>query len=524
MSTGGEPNANTIGKYQLVNCLASGNSCQVWEVVDSETTRRMAMKLVLPEKLKDAETISSLKHEFNAACNFDHPNIIKYHELFVKKQQAYFVMDLFPAPNLKAQLYNDIRSVQIRAKRLIENVAMALEYVHAQGWVHRDIKPENILMNRSAETRLIDFSLSIKSAGALGKLFHRKQSIVQGTRTYMAPEQILGKALTHLADTYSFGVTIFEILTGEAPYKGSTPKDLLLRHLSEPCPAAFEFNPNVTPEMSMVVQRMLAKKPEQRHQSMSEFLAEFRKVQMFKEEVTEKVEMSDKEKAEQELQASLGERLDSRTDHLRSQFGIAAPVKKKKAPVVLPTSGGKPAAAGQGGPAPAARPPAPQPPMPVAGMPQPPMGMPGMMPPQIPQPYAGAPVPYMMPGQGPWANAMPGGQPPMMPPGPWGQPGAPLPPQAGGYPMPPQVPGGYPTPPQVPMPGGLPPAPVAPRPVPPQAAVPGAPAAPARPAPAQPVPPAAKKPVPPKPKTPPKPSEGFNIGDLAGFDDLPPVN
>ncbi len=240
------------------------------------TTRRLALKMLLPEKLKESDTVAALKNEFHVAKTFDHPNILKYHELSVTKKHAFFVMDLFPAPSLKTQLFNDIRGVHIRLKRLIELTAIALEHIHERGYLHRDIKPDNILMNRSAEVRVVDFSLSAKAAGALGKMLHRKQSTVQGTRTYMAPEQILGKPLTIQTDIYNFGITLFELLTGEPPFKGSTPKDLLMRHIGEPVPAPSIFNSNVTPQMDALVQRMLAKKPEQRHKRIAEFMAEFR--------------------------------------------------------------------------------------------------------------------------------------------------------------------------------------------------------------------------------------------------------
>src|SRR4029078_59313 len=134
---------------------------------------------------------------------------------------------------------------------------------------------DNILMNKSAEVRLIDFSLASKAAGALSKMLNLK-STVQGTRTYMAPAQLLGKSLTVQTDIYNFGVTLFELLTGQPPFKGSTPKDLLLRHLGEAAPAPSDINPNVTAEMDMIVQRMLSKKPEQRHKKIAEFMAEFR--------------------------------------------------------------------------------------------------------------------------------------------------------------------------------------------------------------------------------------------------------
>lgn len=520
---------DTVGNYRLINCIASGNSCQVWEVIDNDTTRRMAMKLLLPEKLADGEIVAAIKHEFNVARLFDHPNILKYHELSVTKKHAYFTMDLFPAPSLKTQLFNDIRSVHIRLKRMIELVAIALEHIHERGYLHRDIKPDNILMNKSAEVRVIDFSLASKAAGTLSKMLHRKQSTVQGTRTYMAPEQILGKPLTVQTDIYNFGITLFELLTGEPPFKGSTPKDLLLRHIGEPVPAPSVFNPNVTPQMDAIVQRMLAKKPELRHKKIAEFMAEFRNAPLFKEEVTEKVELTEKEKAEQVLAASLGERLDSRSDALRKQFGVAAPPPpKKKKPTINPAakSPAQAATGGQGG-----RPAAATPQMPMPGMqpmmPMPPGYMPGqlmpgqmipgqMMPGQMPA----APYPMMQMPQGPapWVMQqppLPGGMGPGMQGGPWMQPQAmPLPPQ------PPTMPGAVPAAGRPPMPVPLPPpaaVPVTPLP-PPVVAVAPQPVVP------KPAPPAPVKAPAAKPSIAPKPGEGFNIGDMAGFDELPPVS
>lgn len=516
----------TVGNYKLVNCLASGQHSQVWEVTDG-SPRRIAMKLLLPEALKEAELVSTLKHEFKTGSTFDHPNIIKYYEISTKKTHAYFTMELFSAPNLKQQIHNDVTGVQIRLKRLIELTAMALEHVHSKGWLHRDVKPDNILMNKSSEVRLVDFSLAEKAAGAFSKMLGRKTGLVQGTRTYMSPEQIQGKPLSVQADIYALGITLFECLTGEPPFKGSTPKDLLLKHIGEPAPAPSEFNSNVTPEMDQIVLKMLAKKPENRQKSMNEFMAEFRNVSIFKEEVKEKHELTEKELAEQELKASLGEKLDSRMDALRTKLGTNAPptagqgtkppekkAVSKKAPAAQPQMP-QPAAPY---PPPGAMPGMPMPQYPGMPMPQYP-GMPyGAMPPGMP----GGPLPYP-----PGAVAY-GQQPYMMPPG-MPQYGQPMPPQT----MPPQVPPGI-APTVTPAPAMVPPGATAGQaaPVPPAApsvatapvpapAPPGASPA-ATPLPRSPAP-LPRTPVPPKETAPAagKEEKGFSIADLPGFDDLP---
>ena len=520
----------TIGKYRLVNCLASGQHSQVWEVTDSETTRKVAMKLLLPVALKDSEQVSALKSEFKIGSSFDHPNIIKYYEAASTKQNCYFTMELFPAPNLKAQIFNDIKGVHSRFNRLVEQVAMALEHIHERGWVHRDIKPDNILMNKSAEVRIIDFSLSSRAATALSKVFARKQSVVKGTRTYMAPEQILGKPLTPQTDIYNFGITLYELLTGQPPFAGTTPKDLLLRHLGEPAPNPCEFNTNLTPEIGMIILRMLSKKPEQRQKKMSEFIVEFRNVKVFKEEIVEGVEETEEQKAEAALNTALGERLDSRLDALRTKMGISnmgGPEPKKKAPKPPP-----PAARPAAPPAPqqpgmpqmmpgmpmAPMPMMPYPMQPMPGMPMPGVGMPmpQMMPqmpmPQMPmQPMPQAPMPGQM---NPAAGPMPWVAAPQAPPaGAWGGAAAPPAPAQPARPAP------------LPVPAAAIPAPVTPaaRPTPPPVAPTAVPQVTSKPAaPVAPPP----RPAPPKPKPPvpaAKPEETFKIDDLLGFDELPPA-
>jgi len=521
----------TIGKYKLVNCLASGQHSQVWEVTDSETTRRVALKLLLPQALTDPEQVSTLKYEFKVGTSFDHPNIIKYYELVSNKKHCFFAMELFAAPNLKTQVFNDPKGVHVRFKRLVEQVALALEHIHERGWVHRDIKPDNILMNKSAEVRVVDFSLSSRAAGALSKVFARKQSVVKGTRTYMAPEQIMGKPLTPQTDIYNFGVTLFELLTGQAPFAGSTPKDLLLRHIGEQPPNPCDLNTNITPEMGMIILRMLSKKPEQRQKKMSEFTVEFRNVKVFKEEIVEG-ELTEEQKAEAALGEVLGERLDSRTDALRTKMGIAAPEKKKKPAPKPPAS--RPAA-----PAPAA----PQP-MAPGGMPQMmqypmmPYPMQPMMPqPMMPQmpgmPMPGGPMQMPQMPMNPSASQMPWVAAPQAPgTAPWGAPPAPAatPGPAAPRPASPSAPAAAapgavaprPAPPPVPA-SAIPVAPAAARPAPPPVAPTAVPKVAPRPAAPVAAPP---RPAPAKPKAPPpasKPEETFKIDDLLGFDELPPA-
>ena len=447
-------NQTVVGGYELKNCVATGASTQIWEVTQVGANVPFAMKLMLPEALKDAEKKAILKREFKIGSGFEHPNLIRYHRIEVTRDHGFFIMDYFRAPSLKAQISANLAETQSKLKKLVEASTQAFVHMNEKGWLHRDIKPDNILVNKTGEVRVIDFSLACRIVSGVMKLVAGKQKNIMGTRTYIAPETILKKVPTVQSDVYSLGVTLYEVITGVPPFAGLSPSDLLKKHIGEaPAPPSIS-NPNVTPELDIVILKMLAKKPKDRFTDMREVMSVFRNLKCFKEDPLELYERKVKEaKANESL--SVDKRLDSRADADRVSRGLAAPAKATKgkrltAPIgemeavkkLMP--GGKPAAAN----APAQ--PVQQivqvvmPQMPY-GMPQPQMpGMmyPGMMGTQQPMMMPQMPMPgYPM---GMPQHGMPGQMPPQgqMPPGFAGQPPGMMP---GG-----QVPG-QPTMPQMPM-------------------------------------------------------------------------
>jgi serine/threonine protein kinase len=317
-----------IDDYQLLNHISTGSSTQVWEATDKGGggERRYAMKVMLPEALAQSEFRSVLKHEAKLAERFEHPNIVRFYKLVLNKKRGYILMDYFRAPNLKVQIQSEIVSVQARIARLVEQLCQVLGYLHGQGWVHRDIKPDNILFNKASELRLIDFSLTTRAAGAVAKMLGAKERVIQGTRTYIPPEAILKKPITPRSDIYSLGVTLFEVLAGEPPYRGSSPDELLKKHLIGQIPEPSSFNPNVTPEMDRMIMKMLSKNATKRQQDTHEVLAEFRNIKPFKEDVIE-VERRRKLAEAERYKTTLDKagRLDSRADHERQQYFKANP-------------------------------------------------------------------------------------------------------------------------------------------------------------------------------------------------------
>jgi serine/threonine-protein kinase len=420
----------------------------VWEVKQVASGQTFAMKLMLPECFTDSEHKAAMKHEAAVGKSLDHPNLIKVHLVKFSRKHGYFIMELFRGINLKSMIRNDLVGAQSRLKRIMECATQALAHMHEKGWVHKDVKPENILVTKGSEVRVIDFSLATRAATALTKVLSTKKGrIIQGTRTYIAPELVRRQPVTPSADIYSLGITLYEILTGRPPFIQSTADALLMAHIQDRVEPPSVLNPNVTPEADKLVLRMLAKKPKERHSNMQEVFAELRSVPFFRQDPAE-FARNRAEAADTKFKDSMGHRLDSRTDAGRTVEERAASqdVAKEKARKLararhLETAAkqgklGKAAAAAPQPPAPAPAYPAPMPgyaPMPayppaypMPGMPMPGMPMPGMPMPGMPMP--GAPMPY--PPQFP----PPGGVVPSVPGAPASAPAAAAPPPAASQP------------------------------------------------------------------------------------------
>ncbi|MCH2210469.1 MAG: protein kinase [Fuerstiella sp.] len=386
---------------------------------------RQAMKLLLEESHKLAEEKALLKHEFKVGQSLIHPGFLRFHEIEVNRDHGFFTMDLAGVPSLKQHISSSLAGVQSHFSRIAVALSEAFHFMHEKGWLHRDIKPDNILVSRTADVKVIDFSLSTRVKSSLAKLFSGKQ-VIQGTRNYIAPETILKKPADERTDQYSLGITLFEVVTGGLPFAGSTPSDLLVKHVSETPPPPSSINPNLTQEAENFILKMIAKKPSDRFETMMDVAVAFRELKCFHEDPVTLYERMTREDKEQQTM-SVDKRLDSRADAERTAKGIRAPVsnKKKKKPTAsnLAAKQQRPQESAQQTAVPqipsmappaqySVAPPAPYPGMP--GQPYPGQFVPGQPMPNpgqtVPvQPYPNQPVPGMTyPGQTYPGPPMPG--------------------------------------------------------------------------------------------------------------------
>jgi serine/threonine-protein kinase len=275
----------------------TGQTSQVWEALHEEKRQRFAIKTLLNDFQKDREHVGYLRHEYDVGRTLDHHNIIDVYEMGKDRRIGpYIVLELFPAPNLKARIKHDGKAMRWMIPRVVEEAAAGLAHFNAQGWVHRDVKPDNFLVDDEGHTRLIDFALAQRPKKGLAKLLGGR-SKVQGTRSYMSPEQIRGKALDVRADVYSFGCSMYELVAGKAPYTGVSANELLNKHLRSPPPSLVAADKNVTEEFSELVRRCLFKVPSARPESVAAFLNELRGIRVYRRTPDRPVESESQENA-----------------------------------------------------------------------------------------------------------------------------------------------------------------------------------------------------------------------------------
>ena len=261
-----------IGPFRLLEIVNRGQSCCLWRAYDDEKREFIGIKTLLESTVKQRGQVQLLEHEFKVASKFEHPNLIRIFHYGWHNKVPYIGMEWFSAINLKMWINRGYDSYCEHLPKILIQMVEALLYQHNQGWVHRDVKPDNFLFAPDTVTiKMIDFALAQKTVGGFMKMFTMRGRI-QGTASYMSPEQIQRKPAAPGADIYSLGCTFYELLTTRLLFTGESLNDLLNKHISVPPPPVIQRNKNVTPEFSELLKAILAKKPEDRPKSTQELL------------------------------------------------------------------------------------------------------------------------------------------------------------------------------------------------------------------------------------------------------------
>ena len=266
------PSPGRFGRFYLQELINSGGMADIWVASDSNG-KHYALRLMH----KRYRFNHFAKRRFLRGCEIlanlsDHDQIINYVEHGKISGQPYLLMEYVEASNLKELQAKGDPVLAENVAQILIDMATGLEHMHENGYMHLDFKPENVLVTRNAGVRLIDFDLAQPIPEK-----PRKMRRNPGTPAYMAPEQLMRQPNSHRVDIFAFGVSAYELLTGQKPFPGDTPAEILAKQLDR---SGFTpprtHNPDIPPDAEKVILRCLEGDPEKRYPFMSLMARELR--------------------------------------------------------------------------------------------------------------------------------------------------------------------------------------------------------------------------------------------------------
>ncbi len=251
-----------IGPYEILDELGRGGMAVVYRAWQPSLQRYVALK-VLPSYFRhDVQFLARFRREAVAAAGLSHPNIIQIHDFGEAEDTLFIAMEYLAGGSLHERMAAGPLPLD-EAQRILAQVGSALDYAHARGLVHRDIKPGNVLFAGDGTAKVADFGIVRAADGT--RL--TRTGILMGTPEYMAPEQASGARADYRSDLYALGVVLYHMLTGQVPFRGTTPHAILHAVIYEPPLAPRRLSPHLTRAAESVILRALAKNPDDRFQS-----------------------------------------------------------------------------------------------------------------------------------------------------------------------------------------------------------------------------------------------------------------
>lgn len=273
----------TISRYQIVSLLGEGGMGQVYLGHDDHMNRKVAVKILHAHLTLSPDSVARFRRESRAASALNHPNIITIYEIGQDEGVNFIASELVEGETLRQKIHRGKLNVK-EAIELAMQASSALAAAHSAGIVHRDIKPENIMIRRDGYVKVLDFGLAkLTEKGDdddNGARSHSTQAgTVLGTINYMSPEQARGLEIDVRTDIFSLGIVLYEMVTGNPPFKGATAASTFDAILNSPPPPISSSNPQVSSELVRIINRALEKDREVRYQTASDLRAELRMLQ-----------------------------------------------------------------------------------------------------------------------------------------------------------------------------------------------------------------------------------------------------
>lgn len=269
------PGTYLQGRYEILEKIGSGGMSVVYKAKCHTLNRLVAIKVLKEEFASDENFVSKFKMEAQAAARLSHPNIVNVYDVVDEENLHYIVMELIEGITLKSYIEKKELLDSKEAIGIAIQVAQGIAAAHEQHIIHRDIKPQNMIISKDGKVKVADFGIAravssqtVNSSAAVGSVH------------YISPEQARGGYCDERSDIYSFGITLYEMVTGRVPFEGDNTVAVALAHLEDPVVPPGDYNPQVYSGLEDIILKCTKKKPDRRYGSMEEVIHDLHRVLM----------------------------------------------------------------------------------------------------------------------------------------------------------------------------------------------------------------------------------------------------
>ena len=255
-------------RYQVIEELGIGGMGRVYKVQDSKVEEKIALKLLNPGMGVDADTIERFRNELKLARKISHRHVCRMYDMSEVDGIPFITMEYVPGEDLKSLIRRIGQFTIGKAVFIVKQICEGLVEAHRLGVVHRDLKPQNVMIDREGNARIMDFGIarSLRTKGITDT------GIIMGTPEYMSPEQVEAKEIDSRTDIYSLGIILYEMLTGQVPFKGDTPLSLAVKQKTEEAPDPRTINTHIPEDLSRIILKCMNKDKNDRFQDAEELL------------------------------------------------------------------------------------------------------------------------------------------------------------------------------------------------------------------------------------------------------------